>query len=376
MGGTLRPGRLWKFGLFAAAGLWLAGCGREEAPEAPQDPRPMVAARALQDFAARAGGAAAADVVARNDSTLTSEVAARVARIGADTGARVEAGRVLVELDAADYRLALTQAQAQAAAARARAEQARARLVRARRLNIDKYVSDDELAALEAETEGAQAEARVRDAGRSVAERELSKTRIRAPFDGVVLERMAQVGAAVAPGAPLLRIVDMASPEVEARLQPEQATELERAGEALLEAGGREWALRLLRVAGAVDATSRTRVVRLAFTGEAPAPGSSGTLRWTSTGGWRIPSDMLVRRGEAYGVFVVDDGRARFVPLPGAQPGRGAETTLPGSARVVIEGHQALQDGQQVRLRDDTATAAPESADLDSDAGANAPRAD
>jgi len=376
MGGTLRPGKPWMFGLIAVAVIWLAGCGQEDAPEAPQDPRPLVAARALQDFAARAGGSAAADVVARNDSTLTSEVAARVARIGADTGARVEAGRVLVELDAADYRLALAQAQAQAAAARARAEQARARLVRARRLNVDKYVSDDELAALEAETEGAQAEARVREAARSVAERELAKTRIRAPFDGVVLERMAQVGAAVAPGTPLLRIVDLASPEVEARLQPEQATELERAGEAVLEAGGREWALRLLRVADAVDATSRTRVVRLAFAGEAPAPGTSGTLRWTRAGGWRIPSDLLVRRGEAHGVFVLEENRARFVPLPGAQPGRGAEATLPGTARVVIEGHQALQDGQPVRLREEPAAGPPRPAAADRDAGADAPRAD
>jgi RND family efflux transporter MFP subunit len=376
MPGTLRTDTLRRFAVMAFTGLWLAGCGQDEAAEAPQDPRPLVAARALQDFAARAGGSAAADVVARNDSTLTSEVAARVARIGADTGARVEAGRVLVELDDADYRLALAQARAQAAAARARAEQAQARLLRARRLNVDKYVSDDELAALEAETQGAQAESRVREAGRSVAERDLSKTRIRAPFDGVVLERMAQVGAAVAPGTPLLRIVDLSAPEVEARLQPAQATELERAGEAGLEAGGREWALRLLRVADAVDATSRTRVVRLSFTGEAPAPGTSGTLRWTSPGGWRIPSDLLVLRGQSHGVFVVEDGRARFVPLPGAQPGRGAESSLPGSAQVVIEGHQALQDGQPVRLREANATEAPQPGADDGDAGADAPRAD
>ncbi len=361
--------------LTCALGLGLSGCGgqREEAA-APADARPIVVARALQDFAARAGGSAAADVIARNDSTLAAEVAARVARIGADVGTRVEAARVLVELDPADYRLALEQARAQAAAARSRTELAQARLARARRLNADKYVSDDELAALEAEADGARAEARVREAARAVAERELAKTRIRAPFDGVVLERMAQVGAAVAPGTPLLRIVDLAVPEVETRLQSTEAVALERAGAAVLEAGGREWALRLLRVADAVDATSRTRVARLAFIAEAPAPGTSGTLRWTQDGGWRIPSDLLVRRAEAYGVFVVEDGTARYVPLPGAQPGRGAETTLPGRTRIVTEGHQALQDGQPVRLRD-AETAPPPAAAADA-SGAVAPRAD
>lgn len=364
--------------LLCALGLWLSGCGGQSGePAAAADDRiAVVSARALQDFAARAGGSAAADVIARNDSTLTAEVAAKVARIGAETGSRVKAGRVLVELDPADYRLALEQARAQASAARARAEQAQARLLRARQLNADRYVSDDELAALEAETAGARAEAQVREAARAVAERALAKTRITAPFDGVVLERMAQVGSAVAPGTPLLRIVDMARPEVEARLPAEQAMALEKAAEATLALDGGDWPLRLLRISGAVDAASRTRVARLAFTGEAPAPGSSGTLRWAQPGGWRVPADLLVRRGDDYGVFVVDSGRARYVPLPGAQPGRGGMTTLPDSARVVTEGHQALQDGQPVRVRDEDAAGTTAPAGGSAEAGANAPRAD
>ena len=338
----------------------LAGCGRDAGPDAaPDDPRPQVVARALGEIAAPAGGSVSADVLARNDSVLTSEVAARVARIGADAGTRVAQGALLVELDPSDYRLALSQAQSQAAAANARAAQAEARLVRARQLNAERFVSDDELAALEAETTGARAEARVREAASAVADRELAKTRILAPFDGVVLERMAQVGAAVAPGTPLLRIVDLATPEVEARLTPQHAQALETVGRAVLEIDGRSWPVRLLRLADAVDATSRTRVARLAFEGEAPPPGSSGTLRWQQAERWRVPADLLVRRDAGYGIFVVEGGRARHVPLPGAQPGRGGETVLPGDAQVVTEGHQALQDGMAVRLRGAAEAVAP-----------------
>jgi RND family efflux transporter MFP subunit len=282
---------------------------------------------------------------------LTSEVAARVARIGADAGSRVKRGELLVELDPTDYRLALSQATAQASAAQARATQAQARLVRARQLNADRFVSDDELAALEAETAGARAEAQVRRAARAVAERELGKTRIVAPFDGVVLERIAQVGAAVAPGSPLLRIVDAAVPEVEVRLPPQQAAALEQVGGGTLEIDDRAWPVRLLRMADAVDATSRTRVARLAFEGDAPPPGSSGMLRWQQDARWRVPADLLVRRDDGYGIFIVQDGHARHVALPGAQPGRGGETDLPADTLVVSEGHQALQDGQAVRVR-------------------------
>lgn len=335
-----------------AGALLLAGCGRDTGPEtAAEDPRPQVVARALGEIAAPAGGSASADVLARNDSMLTSEVAARVQRIGADAGTRVEAGQLLVQLDPTDYRLALTQASSQASAAQARAAQAQARLARARQLNVDRFVSDDELAALEAETTGAQAEAQVRQAARAVAERELAKTRIVAPFDGVVLERIAQVGAAVAPGSPLLRIVDAAAPEVEVRLPPQQAAALEQVGGGTLEIDGRAWPVRLLRMADAVDATSRTRVARLGFEGEAPAPGNSGTLRWRQEAQWRVPADLLVRRDEGYGIFIVQDGHVRHVVLPGAQPGRGGETGLPADTLVVSEGHQALQDGQAVRVR-------------------------
>ncbi|WP_165967396.1 efflux RND transporter periplasmic adaptor subunit [Luteimonas aestuarii] len=335
-----------------ACALLLAACGRDTDDSAtPPDPRAEVVARALGEIAAPAGGSAAADVLARNDSVLTSEVAARVSRIGSDAGARVRRGDLLVELDPTDYRLSLSQASAQASAAQARATQAQARLVRARQLNADKYVSDDELAALEAETAGAQAEARVRQAARAVAERELAKTRIVAPFDGVVLERIAQVGAAVAPGSPLLRIVDAAMPEVEVRLPPQQAATLEQLGAAMLEIDGRTWPVTLLRMADAVDATSRTRVARLAFGGDAPPPGSNGTLRWQQAARWRVPADLLVSRDGGLGIFVVEDGRARHVVLPGAQPGRGGETDLPADARIVTEGHQALQDGQAVRVR-------------------------
>ncbi|MFZ5510088.1 MAG: efflux RND transporter periplasmic adaptor subunit [Pseudomonadota bacterium] len=46
------------------------------------------------------------------------------------------------------------------------------------------------------------------------------------------------------------------------------------------------------------------------------------------------------------GVFVIDGGRARFVPLPQAQEGRPAPAPLPPEAKIVIDGRHGLQDGQ------------------------------
>jgi hypothetical protein len=113
------------------------------------------------------------------------------------------------------------------------------------------------------------------------------------------------------------------------------------------ESQGQRWPLRLLRLAPVADAASRSQVARFAFEGEAAPAGVAGLLRWR--GPQRLlPPELMVRRGDALGAFVVEDGRARFVPAPEAQEGRNFALDLPGTALVVVQGQQGLTDGQAV----------------------------
>jgi multidrug efflux pump subunit AcrA (membrane-fusion protein) len=170
---------------------------------------------------------------------------------------------------------------------------------------------------------------------------------LRAPFDGEVLARHAQVGAMASPGQPLLRLVDDAGREVEARVPEELAASLAEAGTLQFSAAGRAWPLAIARFGSAVDPASRARTLRLRFTAEAAPAGSSGLLRWTSPG-FRLPAELLVEREGRLGVFLLVDGQARFTSLPGALPGRSAVLTLPAATRVVTRGQQSLQDGAAV----------------------------
>ena len=87
------------------------------------------------------------------------------------------------------------------------------------------------------------------------------------------------------------------------------------------------------------------------FAKAAPAPGSSGVLRWRDPRAF-VPADYLIRRNGTPSVFVVSQGRARFVPLPGAQEGRpAAVVALPADVELVTDGRFALQDGMAVSLR-------------------------
>jgi hypothetical protein len=97
-----------------------------------------------------------------------------------------------------------------------------------------------------------------------------------------------------------------------------------------------------------IDTVSRTREARLTFQGVAAIPGTPGRVSWSGRVA-QIPSDFLVRRDGALGVFVLEGERARFAALPEAQEGRPAPNTLPAGTLLIDEGRQRLGDGDIVR---------------------------
>jgi len=327
--------------------LGLTACSDDDAAntEASTEPQARIQIERLGDVAAPAGGTAAADVKPLNDATLSAELASTVKSVAADVGASVSRGDLLVQLDDADARLALAQANAQVAAADAAFAQAEADKQRAEDLHPKHFISDDALSAARTAHARAKAEVAVRRAARDVAARQLEKTRIAAPFDAVVVQRTAQVGATVVPGTPLLRVIDRSTPDVQARLDPAQARQLADATSVWIDIGADRYPLSLTDLAAVVDPASRTRVARLSFDGNVPAPGSNGELHWRAAG-FEIPADLLVQRDGRLGIFVAEDGKAQWREVPGAQAGRPAQADLPGDLMVITVGQQSLQDGQ------------------------------
>lgn len=299
---------------------------------------------------------APAQVLPRNESRLAAEVSGTLRRWTADVGATVKRGAVLAQIDPSDYELALQRAEAAQASARARLQLAEAQLQRSRELVAQGFFSQEALAVRETEVALARADADAAQAQRSTAQRQLDKTQLRAPFDGSVVQRLAQTGEAVAPGSLLYVLAESGYSEVSAALSTPDAASLRQ---------GRDWrfepqnnpdrhALKLLRIAPNLDAAARTQAARLGFSAAAgegttlPPPGTLGVLRWTESVP-HIPAALVVRRNGALGVFVDNAGEARFSPLPGAQEARAVPTRLPATTRVVVQGQATLQDGQPLR---------------------------
>lgn len=292
---------------------------------------------------------ASAEVQPLNDATLAAEVGAVVRTVHADIGQQVSAGDLLVTLDETDFRLGLRRAEASLASSRAQKAQADAKLRRARDLIENQYLSADTLLDRETDVQVLNARIQADEVAVATAQRNLDKCRIVAPFDGVIIERLAQVGGYVAPGSPLLQITQIDRFELDAAIPAAMADTLPAARDIRFVSNAKAWPVDLLRLSPVIEPSQRTRRARFTFTGAAPAVGRSGEVVWYSARSV-LPAALVSRRNGALGVFVHVDGFAEFRELPGAQEGRPVPVRLPPDSEVITLGRDRLQDGDPVQV--------------------------
>jgi membrane fusion protein (multidrug efflux system) len=386
--------------LLSTAGCNGAASGRsgEAAPDAT-----AVNAMQVQLFELRREVEAVGTLAARDETVVSSEVEARVARLAADMGDRVTAGDPLVILDAEklryrvdEQRASLEQTRARLGArgtelpkaedtpdvmsAAARHTEAEQQLARARQLSTRQLVSKEDLERAETQLETARAaheaalasarnlraEVTAREAALNGANRDLQDATIRAPFDGVVAERLVSQGQFVSVQTPVMRLVRLHPLRLTAEI-PERFGPAIRVGHTVS-----------IRVDALPDTAVEGRVTRIspsvnmksrAFAIEGEVPNADGTLKPGTFARVRIVTDRVdktlavpvtavqTRYGRSV-VFIIRDGKLtaaevklgdrlgpRVEVLSGVEPG----TT------IVSDGVEGLTDGQAVVPRNTAA---------------------
>ncbi len=294
---------------------------------------------------------AAARVESLNEAVLAAEINARVLEIPARPGQRVSQGESLLRLDDESFVIQLESATARLEMADAALDMARLRAERARRLAPDRFVSEDELLEAETRLRQTRAERSVAEYDLATAELMLGRTEIRAPFAGVVTQRLIGVGSLAGPGTALLELIALDELEVIAGIPPNQVEGLERAGVVDFLSGDRVWPVVVARVAPVISAASRNREARLTFINAAAPPGSEGRIRWSDPRP-ALPPDFIVQRNGELGVLILDDdGRTvGFIALPGADAGRPHTVQLPTETLLIDDGRRRVQPGDRVTL--------------------------
>lgn len=158
----------------------------------------------------------AGTVVSRADAVLSAEVEGRLIEI-ADVGTRVEAGAVLARIEDTNLRLRLVELQAEMRRAQARLRFLDAELVRFERLAETNLAAASQIDQTRSERDIARGDQAVIQARIDQIEDQVQRTELRAPFPGVVVERIARAGERLGIGEGVLRLVDANDLEVVAR---------------------------------------------------------------------------------------------------------------------------------------------------------------
>lgn len=308
-----------------------------------------VTTRTVGELAVYPESSAPATVISLNDSELSAQVTAPVVAVSVKVGDRVEAGHTLVELDATDFELALKRAEATLASLRARHDLARNQLKRVRTLARSKSASAELLNQREAEVSALSADITAQKIAIQMARRDLDHSRISAPFDALVLERHAQIGELATPGKTLMRLLEAANLEVEARVQPNDVDAVQQAAALEFDSQGRRYPVTIRSVVSALDERERSRKLRLTFKSEQALPYSAGLLVWRQNTP-HLPPHLLVQRLERLGILTAVDDQAVFVPIEGATEGRPAAVSLPRNTAVIVDGRFRVQPGDTLIL--------------------------
>jgi len=178
-------------------------------------------------------------IVARHSSDVGVKTGGRISVLRFEEGTRVRKGEVIAEIEHADIaaqleaaRRAVAEAEATLAQASASLEEDRRNLERQRQLMKEGITTTQSLTGAEAAAAVSEARVRLGDAGIAsararvkVAEEALENTNVRAPFDGVVIKKRAEVGETVSPfgvqgqssreGGAIATIADLAELEVQ-----------------------------------------------------------------------------------------------------------------------------------------------------------------
>lgn len=326
-------------------------------------------------------------VVPQRKSALASKVTGRLIWLGVEEGNRVKQDQIIARLESQDVNAAKEQAEANVIAARHHVELSRAEL-REATLNLDRNkallekgviaraVYDSALARYEkalASVEASEANLRASLAALEAAKINLEYTLIRAPFDGVVLTKNADVGDIVTPiGAAanaksaVITIADMNSLHVETDVSESNLNKIKigQPCEIQLDAlPGERFRGAIHTIVPTADRTKATVMVKVRFVDRDARvlPEMSAKVAFLSRPASRdeqkpriaIQQSSLINRKGKESVFLIKEAKAIETPVSLGQKIGDMVEVLDGikvGDQIVLNPPDRLRNGMKVKV--------------------------
>lgn len=361
VGQTLRTGaRATGLGLLVLAALGVASAYAQGERRAPV--RVITATEApIQRVLPFVGS-----VTALRAASLSVATNGLVAELHVDAGHEVRRGDLLLRLDDELARFQLQRDEAAERRARQALADAQRRLREAKELSAKQTIAETTVRDLASEVIEDEAElARVR-AVAGLSRATLERHELKAPFDGVISARAAEVGEWVTTGSAVFDLVSLDELRVDVQVSEAYLGVIRAGTELQVRFAGddaRSYPAKVASTVPVTDLTARTFLVRVALDNnpEVMLPGVSATTVFSLATGHRrvtIPRDAVLRFSDGRSVaWVIDDSsgtpvaRERLLETGLSFEGRiEVQSGLSAGELVVVAGNEALRDGQPVRM--------------------------
>ena len=213
----------------------------------------------------------------RTETTLVAEVSGKIVSVAAEfvAGGFFHQGDVLLQIDPSDYETGLKRAEAALASRRAKLADETARSEQALKdwKNMGKQGQPSDLGLRKPQLADAKANVSAAEADVQKARRDLERTQINVPYDGLVRQKVADIGQYVIPGTRLGVTFAVDTAEVRLPLTNNDLNYLDLPSETEVKSkdksfpsvilsvenggGTSQWQARIIRTEGVVDETSR-----------------------------------------------------------------------------------------------------------------------
>jgi len=319
-------------------------------------------------------------VVARRKAVVSAKIQGRLADLRVEEGSRVRQGAVIARLESADYEASVQRAQASIQRAEADLGEVRRQLRLAEDLAKEQVLAEDQRDAAASRVKIAEAALAQARADAAFADATFQNTLIRAPFSGVVVKKMAEVGESVAPIPPgvnistssgaIVALADLDTLEVEADVSESNVAKLTEAqpAEVTVEAfPDRRYRAVLRQVIPTADRTKATVQVKVTILDKDKdlkpemsakvtflQPEKPGSALAPSAPAVTIPAGAVASRNGGSVVFLVRDGKAlarRVVTGTERQGQVVIRDGLTGGETLVARPPETLNDGDAVRVK-------------------------
>lgn len=305
--------------------------------------------------------------------SLAFRVGGPVVEIHVSKGQRVDVGQVLARIDTRDYQVQVANLEAQLAAVRAQEIQAAEGYQRVRGLyehdNASKADFDNARAALDV----GRAQVEATEQALKAARLSLADTALKAPYNGIIADRLVEEHQTVAAGQPIIAFQGIDGLEVLIHVPEREVADLTRRAptgiEVRFDALPSDVSLpaRVKEFATETDRQTQTFPVTLELEGSPSAdlmPGMTASVTWVTGNGVSADESMIVPIGSVGsetdgGSFVwrVDTETMTIERMPvttGALTDAGIEITegINPSDRILAAGVDFAIEGQKVRPLD------------------------